>query len=931
MVGTSCRSQWLPMHIRLRLLLVALLITSSVALGSRPTSAAPAPYRVDLKVLLLDNNTPWVDAIEWQMLVEGVPYESVPLAGPRPEITPEFLATGDRAHFQAVVAPSYVLGELTDSERAALRAYEAKFGVREVAAFNYANPAIGLNVPTVVGDISGTTANVTAAGLANGFGYLDGPVPFGPGSYSFVAEPLAPADMPAGASYSTLLGYPLPNGATGSLIGVYSNAGVEQMTITAAFSFTQSQFKLLAHGIVSWMTRGVHFGYNRNNFTFHFDDGFADTALWDPTYNCTPGEDCPRNPDGTSIYPETSIRMTPEDVAFGAQWQQANGYQLTIAFNAAYADEATDPLTQSFQANKAAFRWLNHGFEHIFQGCVQNFTVVPWQCAVDSNGQIVWTPQDAIYNEIHANIVKGQALGLPFDPAEYLSGEHSGLFRMPQQPIDNPNFAAALTQAGVSFIGGDASREGGARQVGSATTIPRHPTALYYNTATAAQAVDEYNWLYNSRANGGSGYCEDNPATATCILPLGSDGFTSYIVPSDAAFNLGFILSNDPRPFYAHTSNLAGERLAYLLLDAILGKYRAAFTTATPLLNLTLTEASTALRRQNTWSSSGVGSVTGYVQNGQVTIENPAGVEVPFTAPTGTVVNGGLLQPYGGESSGWLAPGSTTATLPASLLDVTGSTTFVVGQAGTINITATGTPAPSISVAGSLPTGLVFTAGVGSAAISGTPTVSTAGVYPLTITSVSGSSTQTQQVTITVTTRPAFTSATTATALTGVPFSFVVATTGSPSAAITRSGSLPTGITFTANAGGTATFVGTATTAMAGRSFPVTLTATNSAGATTQSFTITVGRLPAFTSTASTSPRVARAFTFTVRTVGSPTSTLSMTGTLPTGVRFTTATNGTATLSGRPGAGTAGTYTLVFRATNIHGMATQTFTLRVSP
>jgi len=58
---------------------------------------------------------------------------------------------------------------------------------------------------------------------------------------------------------------------------------------------------------------------------------------------------------------------------------------------------------------------------------------------------------------------------------------------------------------------------------------------------------------------------------------------------------------------------------------------------------------------------------------------------------------------------------------------------------------------------------------------------------------------------------------------------------------------------------------------------------------------------------------------------------LSMTGTLPTGVRFTTATNGTATLSGRPGAGTAGTYTLVFRATNIHGMTTQTFTLGVRP
>ena len=147
--------------------------------------------------------------------------------------------------------------------------------------------------------------------------------------------------------------------------------------------------------------------------------------------------------------------------------------------------------------------------------------------------------QADIYNEIENNIAAGQALGLPFDPTEYLSGEHSGLFLNPQQPVDNPNFGAALTQAGIMHIGSDASREPRQPQVGGAITVPRHPTALYYNTSTQAAAVDEYNWLYTTRANGGSGYCEDNPATATCIAPLDTaTGFTSYIVPTDAAFDL---------------------------------------------------------------------------------------------------------------------------------------------------------------------------------------------------------------------------------------------------------------------------------------------------------------------------------------------------------------------------------------------------------
>ncbi len=314
--------------------------------------------------------------------------------------------------------------------------FEATFGVREVDGFNWPNSSVGLNPPAVIGDINGTTATVTAAGLAGGFGYLNGPVPFSTGSYSYIAEPLAAASLPAGASYTTLVGAPLPNGATGSLIGDYTNAGVEQMVITAAFSSTLPQFRYLAHGIVTWMTRGVHFGYDRNNFSFNVDDAFNSDASWNVDLNCTPGEDC--------TAPDASVRMTPDDVTYAVNWEQANNYQLTLPYNGFYADPVADPLTQALVANAASFRWLNHGFEHIYQGCVQNFTVVPWQCTLDANGQIVWTSQQDIYNEIQNNINVGRSLGLSFDPTEYLSGEHSGLFFLPQQPTDNPNFGPAL-------------------------------------------------------------------------------------------------------------------------------------------------------------------------------------------------------------------------------------------------------------------------------------------------------------------------------------------------------------------------------------------------------------------------------------------------------------------------------------------------------
>ena len=96
--------------------------------------------------------------------------------------------------------------------------------------------------------------------------------------------------------------------------------------------------------------------------------------------------------------------MTPDDVAYAVAGKQANNYQLTLAFNGFYSDPA-DPLTQAFVANASAFRWLNHGFEHLYQGCIQDFTVVPWRCMTDpATGAIVYMSQADIYNEIENNI-----------------------------------------------------------------------------------------------------------------------------------------------------------------------------------------------------------------------------------------------------------------------------------------------------------------------------------------------------------------------------------------------------------------------------------------------------------------------------------------------------------------------------------------------
>ena len=98
-----------PTTVQRCILAVSLLLASVAAWSFAPTSAANVPYRIDLRVLLLDDNSPWVDAMETEMHVEGVPFTAIDLSSAsRPLITDGLLSSGDRAFFQGVVGADYL-------------------------------------------------------------------------------------------------------------------------------------------------------------------------------------------------------------------------------------------------------------------------------------------------------------------------------------------------------------------------------------------------------------------------------------------------------------------------------------------------------------------------------------------------------------------------------------------------------------------------------------------------------------------------------------------------------------------------------------------------------------------------------------------------------------------------------------------------------
>ncbi len=251
------------------------------------------------------------------------------------------------------------------------------------------------------------------------------------------------------------------------------------------------------------------------------------------------------------------------------------------------------------------------------------------------------------------------------------------------------------------------------------------------------------------------------------------------------------------------------------------------------------------------------------------------------------------------------------------------STTFTAGAAGSFTVTATGYPAPTFTETGTLPSGVKFATATG--VLSGTPGASAGGSYPLTFTATNSIGTSAAQTfTLTVDQVPAITSANKVTFTVGSAGSFTMTATGYPTPTFSETGALPSGVTLSA-----AGVLSGTPAAGTGGVYSISVTASNAAGTSaTQTFTLTVDQAPAITSAASTTFTIGTAGSFTVKATGYPAPTFTETGTLPCGVKFTAATG---VLSGKPAAGTAGTYTLTFTASNGVGTnATQTFTLTVN-
>jgi alpha-tubulin suppressor-like RCC1 family protein len=249
------------------------------------------------------------------------------------------------------------------------------------------------------------------------------------------------------------------------------------------------------------------------------------------------------------------------------------------------------------------------------------------------------------------------------------------------------------------------------------------------------------------------------------------------------------------------------------------------------------------------------------------------------------------------------------------------------GNAFRFTVSASGSPAPAITMKGQLPRGVTFTGGRdGTAALAGTPSHGAGGQYRLTFTAKSTAGTAAQAFTLTVTRPPELARIPDTTGTVNTALNIPLTAVGYPVPALTKFGPLPAGLGFTDHGDGTGAISGTPYRGSGGRHL-VTVFAESTSGTATRCFVLTIDEAPAITSASSATAATGYAFSFPVTATGYPAPEITESGSLPEGVTFQSAT---ATLGGIPGEGTSGSYPIIITAKNAAGTITQAFTLTVT-
>ncbi|HLL53446.1 MAG TPA: hypothetical protein VK447_07865, partial [Myxococcaceae bacterium] len=442
---------------------------ANAPLSSRSAAvpAATAP-EVDARVLVIsaDGTEVALPAITEALEYLGTPYTLWIAARHPGGLTPEVLASGEHAFFQAVILTSGTLGyfngtrwssALTQAEWTNLWTFEAKFRIRQVTWYTYPTEDYGFEAPT--GRDTSTVplhATLTAAGKAL-FSSLNptSPVTFEKAwCYLAASRPEAMVLMADAEGHATAVVKSYPDGR-------------ENLAFTCDSAPYLVHSVTLAYDAIRWVTRDVLVGYRHAYLTAHIDDVLI--------------------PD--DLYPTGEYRITGADLQALADWQNRMqessplnpGIWLDMGFNAVGANEERpegDTLVAAVQRLKDEFKWISHTYTH---------------ANLDAT----------TYEETLDELTRNDAYAQPLLFAEYA---RAALITPDVSGLTNANAMGAAYDFGIRYVVSDTSKPGQANPFPNGGResavrpglfeIPRRPNNLFYNVSTPREWVAEYNDIH---------------------------------------------------------------------------------------------------------------------------------------------------------------------------------------------------------------------------------------------------------------------------------------------------------------------------------------------------------------------------------------------------------------------------------------------------
>jgi hypothetical protein len=595
------------------------------------TSSAIAGASVDARVLVLsaDGSEPDLPAIQSTLEHMGTPHDIVIASASH---LPPLTVTETRGRYQAVLlatgqlayesAPGEWSSALTAAEWQTLADYERGFGVRHVSWYTYPTPDFGFgSTPTATAEQVGGSFTEDGRRI---FSYANTTRPTEiKNAYTYLA-------FAAGAPENGGTARPLLTDSEGHALAIARTwaDGREAIALTFDSNPYLVHHLQLAHGLVSWATRGVFLGERHVYVSPQVDDLFLDTDQW-------PATDA--NPTGQSY------RMTGDDLVATVQWQEGarthallRAFRYSMAFNGygstsgAYSPDTLTPVAVSTDAN---FFWINHTWDH------ENLDAMAYAPALA---------------EIRQNNRQAKNLSLAnYDVKNLVTPDVSGLF--------NPEAMRAAADAGVRFLVSDTSRPGQDNPSPNAGMpnalqpaifqIPRRPTNLYYNVTTPGEWAEMYNAFYAP----GCTLCGTNGPVWDHALSY------EEVLDKESEMLLQYLLRGEADPWMFHQGNLRaydGRRsLLGDLVDRTVAKYAAVL--AVPIQSPTMDVLGSWMKRGTAFRQAvRSGSVSATIVPGSsITLRAGAqGAVVPVTG-----LRNGSSELYAGQyiTHVTLSPGQT--------------------------------------------------------------------------------------------------------------------------------------------------------------------------------------------------------------------------------------------------------------------------------